>query len=133
VKLDLSEGTGEGGLNPLQVKILLNPLQSSPIPMVWGQNEQVRTIYTTLSSHIPPLILQVHLQYIQPVTTLICNHSNSQAKKPQQLHCNNQMLTVVLPIKTSRLLFKISLQLPIPYLHMKQAQHYDEEHTATTI
>jgi hypothetical protein len=43
------------------------------------------------------------------------------------------MLTGVLPIKTSGLLSKIPFQLPIPYLHMKQTQYYDEEHTATAI
>jgi len=36
-----SEGIGEhfGGYNPLQVKIPLNPLQYSPIPLDWEPNK----------------------------------------------------------------------------------------------
>jgi hypothetical protein len=113
--------------------------------MVWGQNEQGPTagFHSQLSQqycansqqqlrllaaeriHVPPLILQVHLHYIQPVTTLTGNHSN--------FTVITKCLTVVLPKKTSGLFSKIPFQLPIPYLHMKQAQYYDEEHTATAI
>jgi len=82
----------------------------------------------TLSvNHIPPLILQVHLQYIIHTTRQYLDW------QPQKLHCNNQVPTGVLPIKTSGLLFKMSFQLPLPYLHMKQAQYNDEEHTTKAI
>jgi hypothetical protein len=81
---------------------------------------------TLSDNHIPPLILQVHLQYIKHTTRQYLDW------KPQQLYCNNQIPTGVLPIKTSGLLSKISFQLPLPYLHMKQAQ-YTHEHKTTAI
>lgn len=95
--------------------------------LVRGSSNSTPTYFSiTLSdNHIPPLILQVHLQYIKQTTRQYLDW------KPQELHYNNQIPTGVLQIKTSGLLSNISFQLPLPYLHMKQAQ-YTHEHTTTS-